>query len=82
MDVGLESIPTLNCSDNLSLYIYLRDVLNESAFTTSVLQVLIEVRRASHRAYWNKNRSEQKKSSGEYRESTRLSSVQLYYRCC
>ena len=59
MDVELESIPTLNCSDNSALYIYLRDVSNESAFATSVLQVLIEERRASHRARWNKNRSEQ-----------------------
>ena len=59
MDVELESIPTLNCSDNSALYIYLRDVSNESAFATSVLQVLIEERRTAHRTRWNKNKSEQ-----------------------
>ena len=59
MDVELESVETLNCSDNSALYIYLRDVSNESSFAQSVLQVLIEERRAAHRVRWNKNRIEQ-----------------------
>ena len=47
MDVEFEDIPELNSANNSALFIYLRDVSNESKFATSVLQVLIEERRAA-----------------------------------
>ena len=53
MDVKLSSSPKLNSIDQSALYKYLRDVSNDSAFATSVLQVLIEERRKLHRERWN-----------------------------
>ena len=55
MEVELEEIPDLNCTDSFALYIHLRDVSNESAFATSVLQVLIEDFRTLHKIRWNEN---------------------------
>ena len=55
MDVKLAGSPTLNSENNSALYKYLRDVSNDSAFATSVLQVLIEERRTTHRERWNVN---------------------------
>ena len=55
MDVKLSGSPDLNSADDTALYTYLRDVSNDSTFATSVLQVLIEERRAAHRDRWNKD---------------------------
>ena len=57
MDVQLNALPSLNCSDQSALYTYLRDVSNDSTFATSVLQVLIEERRSAHRSRWNNDRA-------------------------
>ena len=57
MDVDLNVAPGINNKDQSSLYKYLRDVSNDSKFATSVLQVLIEERRTTHRTRWNNDRA-------------------------
>ena len=49
LDVDLAPTPTLNDNNNSALFSYLRDVSNDSAFATSVLQCLIEERRQAHK---------------------------------
>ena len=56
MDVALSSLPTMNGTDHFTLYNYLHSVSNESLFATSVLQILIEEPRATHRDRWNNQR--------------------------
>ena len=56
MDAKLSGTPILNTSNQSTLYSYLRDVSNDSAFAISFLQVLIEERRATHRERWNEGK--------------------------
>ena len=49
LDVDLSVVPPMNDSSNSALYSYLRNVSNDFKFSQSVLQVLIEERRDSHR---------------------------------
>ena len=59
MDVKLSAMPTINSNKKSALYKYLRDVSNNSTFAVSVIQVLIEERRAAHQDRWNKNKDTQ-----------------------
>ena len=53
IDVNLNAAPSMNSTDYSVLYSYLRNVSNDSTFSTSILQVLIEERRTAHRTRWN-----------------------------
>ena len=55
MDIELSAMPTINDNTNSALFKYLRDV----SFATSVVQILVEERRDTHRIRWNKNKIEQ-----------------------
>lgn len=55
LDINLSTLPTLNDNNNTALYEYLRDVSDDSIFATSVLQILIEERRISHRNRMNES---------------------------
>ena len=50
MDVELSMMPAINENKTSALYKYLRDVSNDSKFTVSVVQILVEERREAHRA--------------------------------
>ena len=54
LDVELCPSPPLNDQNNSALTTYLRTVSNDSAFATSVLQIIIEERRTEHRNRHNK----------------------------
>ena len=56
MYVAFSFPPTMNGPYNSTLYNYIRDVSNNSLFATSVLQILIEERRATHCDRWNDQR--------------------------
>ena len=53
IDVKLAGSPILNSGNQSTLHNCLRDVSNDYTFATSVLQVLIEERRTTHRERWN-----------------------------
>ena len=55
IDVDLNAAPRINNNNQSTLYIYLRDVSNDSQFVTSVLQVLIEEQRTTSKTRWNAN---------------------------
>ena len=56
LDVELYPTPSLNNIHNSALFQYLRNVDSDSVFATSVLQILIEERRVTHREHYNKNK--------------------------
>ena len=56
MGIKLLEQPNLNEKDNDALFYYLRNVSCNSKFAISVLQILLEERRAAHRDKWNKNK--------------------------
>ena len=57
MDVSSNAAPPMNSTAHSVLYSYLCDVSNESTVATSILQVLFDERRTSHRTRWNENRA-------------------------
>ena len=57
MDVNLSAAPSTNCNNQSTLYTYLRDVSNDSRFSVSVLQGLIEEQRSALQSRWNTDRS-------------------------
>ena len=57
LDVELSPTPTLNTETNSALFQYLRDVSTDSTFALSILQVLIDDRRTSHRLRHNEGKS-------------------------
>ena len=54
MDIELIAIPELNDKSNSTLYNYLRNLSPDEAFSTLVVQVLVDERREAHRQRWNK----------------------------
>ena len=48
LDVSLLPDPPMNDGNQTALYQYLRDVSNDSAFATSIVQILVEERRLAH----------------------------------
>ena len=56
MGIKLLEQPNLNEKDNDALFYYLRNVSCNSKFAISVLQILLEERRAAHRDRRNKNK--------------------------
>ena len=56
LDIELCPKPPLNDEQNGALAQYLRNVSNDSAFATSVLQILIEERRTAHRERHNQDK--------------------------
>ena len=56
LDVELSPTPLLNNECNSTLFNYMWDVSTDSTFSLSILQVLIEERRAAHRERHNTNR--------------------------
>lgn len=56
LDVELSPTPMLNTETNSGLFQYLRDVSADSTFTFSILQVLINDMRSSHRLRHNKGK--------------------------
>ena len=58
LDIELCPVPPLNDKQNGALAQYLRDVSNDSAFATSVLQILIEERRSAHCERHNQGKSQ------------------------
>ena len=57
MDIELSAVPLLNDNAYSRLYQYLRNMSNDSAFDTSVLQISIEERCAAYCNRWNSKRS-------------------------
>ena len=57
IDVKMASSPTLSSINQSVLCNYLRDIPNNSIFVTSILQVIIEERRTTHRKRWNADNS-------------------------
>ena len=55
LDVELSSTSVLNNVHNSALFQYLRNIWSDSVFTTSVLQILIEEYRTTHRHCYNKD---------------------------
>jgi len=54
LDVSLSPSPILNTASNSTLFNYLRDVSTDAKFSLSILQILIEKRRSTHRERQNK----------------------------
>ena len=57
LDVSLSPSPILNTESNSTLFNYLRDVSTDAKFSLSVLQILIEERRSTHRDRHNKGKT-------------------------
>lgn len=59
LDVELSPTPTLNDAQNTQLFEYLRNASNNGPFATSVVKLIVEDRRATHRARMNKGKPSQ-----------------------